>query len=70
MRFSSAILPLALIAGSSALKPEAFKETEDGFAVITAECASGYWDCLTNCPLFAPPQFCITWPATCAIIYC
>ncbi|KAL4861071.1 hypothetical protein BDV12DRAFT_180788 [Aspergillus spectabilis] len=70
MRFSSTILPLALIAGAVAINPEAVVETEDGFAVITAECQSGYWDCITSCPLLAPGPFCATWPLTCAIIYC
>ncbi|CBF87449.1 uncharacterized protein ANIA_11657 [Aspergillus nidulans FGSC A4] len=70
MRFFSTILPIALIAGASALTSEDIRDTEDGYMVITAQCSDDYWTCLTSCPLTAPASFCITWPLTCTIIYC
>ncbi|KAL2809045.1 hypothetical protein BJX63DRAFT_406929 [Aspergillus granulosus] len=70
MRFISTILPLALIAGASALKAEDITETNEGYMVTTAQCSDDYWTCITSCPLSAPAQFCITWPLTCTIIYC
>ncbi|OJJ58570.1 hypothetical protein ASPSYDRAFT_177278 [Aspergillus sydowii CBS 593.65] len=70
MRFFSAIIPLALVATSNALNAASIKETDDGFAVVTAQCSDDYFTCIANCPLSAPAQFCITWPLSCAIIYC
>ncbi|OJJ01174.1 hypothetical protein ASPVEDRAFT_620438 [Aspergillus versicolor CBS 583.65] len=69
MRFS-AIIPLALVATSNALSAANIQETDEGFAVITAQCSDDYFTCIANCPLTAPAQFCITWPLSCAIIYC
>lgn len=46
------------------------QETDEGFAVITAQCSDDYFTCIANCPLTAPAQFCISWPLSCAIIYC
>ncbi|KAL4876167.1 hypothetical protein BJY04DRAFT_200470 [Aspergillus karnatakaensis] len=70
MRFFTTVLPIALIAGANAIKPEAFRETEAGFEVLADQCSDDYWTCITSCPLLAPGPFCATWPLTCAIIYC